>query len=53
MTNAKDVISNIEDVIDAVINTRYIDEVEMWEHVKSLAELRVNRLRALDPQRNR
>ena len=49
----KQMISSIENFIDALINTRYLDEQEMYDLVWHMAEQRVNRLRALDPNRNR
>ena len=49
----KQMISSIENFIDALINTRYLDEQEMYDLVWQMAEQKVNRLRALDPQRNR
>ena len=49
----KQMISSIENFIDALINTRYLDEQEMYDLVWYMAEQKVNRLRALDPQRNR
>jgi hypothetical protein len=49
----KQMISSIENFIDALINTRYLDEQEMYDLVWHMAEQKVNRLRALDPDRNR
>jgi len=49
----KQMISSIENFIDALINTRYLDEQEMYDLVWHMAEQKVNRLRALDPQRNK
>ncbi len=46
-------LSSIENFIDALINTRYLDEQEMYDLVWHMAEQKVNRLRALDPLRNR
>ena len=53
MMKSKDLIPSIENFIDAVIATRYVDEEELWDYVRAFAETKVNRLRALDPQRNR
>ena len=53
MLKAKDVISSVENFVDALISTRHIDEQELWEYVRAFAEIKCNRLRALDPQRNR
>ena len=49
----KDLLPSIENFIDAVINTRYVDELELWEYVRAFSEMKVNRLKALDPSRNR
>jgi len=49
----KQMLSSIENFIDALINTRYLDEQEMYDLVWHMAEQKVNRLRALDPLRNR
>ncbi len=48
----KQMLSSIENFIDALINSRYLDEQEMYDLVWHMAEQRVNRLRALDPTRN-
>jgi hypothetical protein len=53
MLKAKDVINSIENFVDALINTRYIDELELWEYLRAFSEMKVNRLKALDPSRNR
>ena len=53
MLKAKDVISSVENFVDALICSRHIDEQELWEYVRAFAEMKCNRLRALDPQRNR
>ena len=49
----KEMLSSIENFIDACINTRYLDEQEMYDLVWDMAQRKVNRLRALDPDRNR
>ena len=46
-------LKSIDNFITAVINTRHLDEQEMWDAVWAYAEAKVNRLRALDPDRNR
>ena len=38
---------------DSLVNTRYVDEQEMFGAVASMCQLRANRLAALDPDRNR
>ena len=53
MIKTKDIMPSIENFIDAVINSRYMDELEVWEYVRAFAETKANRLRALDPDRNR
>ncbi len=49
----KEYISSIDNFVSALINTRFLDEQEMYDMVWHMAEQRVNRLRALDPARNR
>jgi len=49
----KDCLQSIDNFVSALINTRYLDEQEMWDLVWHHAQTKVNRLRALDPQRNR
>ena len=49
----KQMLPSIENFIDALINTRYLDEQKMYDMVWRMAKQRVNRLRALDPSRNR
>ena len=46
-------IESIDNFVTAVINTRYLDEQEMWDQLWAYAEKKVNRMRALDPLRNR
>ena len=53
MLKAKDMISSIENFVDALISTRHIDELDMWVAIHFFAEKKANRLRALDAQRNR
>ena len=49
----REMLPSIENFIDSLINTRFLDEQEMYDMVWYMAEQRVNRLRALDPNRNR
>ena len=49
----KQMLPSIENFIDSLINTRFLNEQEMYDMVQRMAEQRVNRLRALDPLRNR
>ena len=48
----KEYLVSIENFIDALVYSHYLDEQEMFDLVSRMAEQRVNRLRALDPQRN-
>ena len=49
----REMLSSIDNFVSALINSRYLDEQEMWDLVWHHAETKGNRLRALDPQRNR
>ena len=49
----KEYLESIDNFVTAVINTRHLDEQEMWDLVWDQAQAKVNRLRALDPQRHR
>tara|TARA_B100001559_G_scaffold279028_1_gene251330 strand:+ start:81 stop:236 length:156 start_codon:yes stop_codon:yes gene_type:complete len=49
----KQILPSIENFVNAVINSRHLDEQEMWDLVWHMAEQKVNRFRALDPARNR
>ena len=49
----KECLFSVENFIDSLINTCYLDEQEMYDMVWHMAEQRVNRLRGLDPDRNR
>ena len=49
----KDCLQSVDNFVSALINTRYLDEQEMWDLIWHHAEAKVNRLRALDPLRNR
>ena len=49
----KQMLSSIDNFVSALINSRYLDEQEMWDLVWHMAEQKVNRFRALDPARNR
>ena len=50
---ATDVLVSVENFIDALVNTRFIDEQELYEAVAKMATARTNRLAGLDPDRNR
>lgn len=49
----KQMLSSIENFIDALIYSRHLDEQEMYDLVWDMSERKVNRLRALDPSRNK
>ena len=53
MLTAKDMIQSIENFVDALISSRHIDELDMWVCISNFAEMKANRLRSLDPLRNR
>ena len=48
----KEYLESIDNFVSAVINTRFLDEQEMWDQLWAYAEAKVNRMRALDPLRN-
>ena len=49
----KEYLECIDNFVTALINTRYLDEQEMWDQLWDYAERKVNRMRGLDPDRNR
>ena len=49
----KEMMESIDNFVCALIYSHYLDEQEMWDLIWDHAERKVNRLRALDPQRNR
>ena len=49
----KEYLVSIENFIDALVYSHYLDEQKMFDLVCRMAKQRVNRLRSLDPQRNR
>ena len=49
----KEYLESIDNFVSALINSRYLDEREMWDLLSDYALRKVNRMRALDPQRNR
>ena len=49
----KQMVESIDNFVSALIYSYHLDEQEMWDHLWAHAEAKVNRLRALDPQRNR
>ena len=48
----KECLQSIDNFVTALINTRFLDEQEMWDLLWEHAERKVNRLRSLYPQRN-
>ena len=53
MVTIEELLPHIETYLEALINTRYVNEQELFAAVASMSQRRVNRLRALDPDRNR
>ena len=49
----KELIPHIENYLIALINTRYLDEAELLAAVAAMCNLRLNRIQASDPLRNR
>ena len=49
----KQCLESIDNFVTALINTRYLDEQEMWDLLWDHSQRKVNRLRALDPNQNR
>ena len=49
----KELLPYIQDYLESLVNTRHVDEEELFAAVASMCQLRVNRLVALDPDRNR
>ena len=49
----KELLPHIETYLIALVNTRYVNEQELFAAVAEMCQRRVNRLTALDPQRNR
>ena len=49
----KEYLESIDNFVTAIINTRFLDELEMWDALWAYSEAKVNRLRASDPDRNR
>ena len=49
----KEYLASIDNFVSALINSRYLNEQEMWDLLSDFALRKVNQMRALDPQRNR
>ena len=52
MVTVKELLPFIEDYLIALVNTRYVDEHELFGAVATMCQLRADRLAALDPARN-
>ena len=53
MIEAKELIPSVEDYLDSLVYSRHVDEQELFALVLKMCVRRLNRLRALDPMRNR
>ena len=53
MVTVKELLPHIENYLIAIVNTRFVDEQELFDAVGTMCHQRVNRLAALDVQRNR
>ena len=49
----KDLLPQIENYLIALVNTRYVDQQELFASVGAMCIQRADRLASLDPQRNR
>ena len=52
MEPVEELLPYIEDYLIALVNTRCVDQEELFTKVASMCQARVNRLIALDPERN-
>lgn len=52
MVTIKELLPHIEEHLIALVNTRYVDEQELFAAVATMCQLRADRLAALDPARN-
>ena len=48
----KEYLESVDNFVTALVNSRHLDEQEMWDLLWAHAERKVNRMRALDPARN-
>ena len=53
MITIKELLPHIENYLVALINTRYVDEQELFEALADMCQRRANRLAGLDPDRNK
>ena len=49
----KELLPYIQDYLESLVNTRHVDEQELFGAVATMCQMRANRLAALDPDRNR
>jgi len=49
----KELLPHIENYLIALVNTRFVDEQELFGAVATMCQMRSDRLAAFDPQRNR
>lgn len=52
MVTIKELLPHIENYLIAIVNTRYVNEQELFGAVASMCQMRADRLAALDPARN-
>ncbi len=53
MNTIKELLPQIDNFLISLINTRYINEKELYEAVAKMCTAHANRLAGLDPDRNR
>lgn len=49
----EELLPHIDSYLCALVNTRYVDQQELFSAVASMCQKRANRLAALDPARNK
>ena len=52
MITIKELLPHIENYLIALVNTRYVDEQELFDAVASMCQRHANCLAAFDPARN-
>ena len=53
MMTIKELLPSVDNFIQAVISTRFIDEQDFYKAIANMCNAKANRLAGLDPQRNR
>ena len=53
MITVEELLPRIDDYLCALVNTRNVDQQELFAAVASMCQKRANRLAALDPNRNK